>query len=211
MSAHSAPPLVIAHPFPESPDELETDEPRRPTPTAEEVFLAYGSRVYSVALRMLGNTADAEDVAQDVLVQVILNLDGFRGEAELSTWLHRVTVNAVLQYRRKHAPRLARQVQVAPEYVLDATQSPGGRRAPLVRPEQIIMDREAREMFERAIIALPESYRDVFVLSDVEGMANAEIGQLLGLSLPAVKSRLHRARLQLRDALAPYFGEGEAE
>src|SRR5437588_8466669 len=99
----------------ESPAAPERAGPPRPAMTAEEVFLAYGSRVYSVALRMLGNTADAEDVAQDALVQVILNLDGFRGEAELSTWLHRVTVNAVLQYRRKHAPRLARQVKVAPE------------------------------------------------------------------------------------------------
>jgi RNA polymerase sigma-70 factor (ECF subfamily) len=78
------------------------------------------------------------------------------------------------------------------------------------RPDQQALDRETRRLIEQAISRLPEMYRDVFVLADVESLPNAEIGEMLGLSLPAVKSRLHRARLLLRDALAPHFQEGHA-
>src|SRR5207253_1664096 len=79
-----------------------------------------------------------------------------------------------------------------------------------ISPEEAALDRETQQLIERAIAELPEEYRDVFVLSDVEGLPNAEIGEMLGLSLPAVKSRLHRARQKLRDALAPHFEEVSA-
>src|SRR5215475_5700043 len=81
----------------------------RPLPTPEEVFREYGPRVYSLARRMLGNDADAEDVTQDVLVQVVRKLGTFRGEANLGTWLHRVTVNAALAHRQKRARREQRE------------------------------------------------------------------------------------------------------
>src|SRR6516225_4132620 len=85
--------------------------PRHPAPaTAEEVFHLYGPRVYSLARRMLGSDADAEDVTQDVLLQVIRKLPTFRGEAAFPTWLHRVTVNAALSHRQKRARREQRQV-----------------------------------------------------------------------------------------------------
>jgi RNA polymerase sigma-70 factor (ECF subfamily) len=84
-------------------------EPGTPL-TAEQVFLEHAPRVYSLARRMLGNDADAEDVTQDVLLQVVRKLDTFRGEASLSTWLHRITVNASLAHRRKRASREQREV-----------------------------------------------------------------------------------------------------
>jgi RNA polymerase sigma-70 factor (ECF subfamily) len=167
--------------------------------TAEEVFHAYAPRVYSVGLRMLGNTADAEDVTQEVLLQVVRKLDTFRGKSSLATWLHRVTVNAALALRRRQARRPERHLDVS----LDCVAAHGGSDG--CEPERKALDYELRQHLERAIAGLPEMYRDVFVLADVEGLPNAEIGQLLGLSLAAVKSRLHRARLMARDALAPYM------
>jgi RNA polymerase sigma-70 factor (ECF subfamily) len=177
------------------------------TTTAEGVFYAYAPRVYSVARRMLGNDTDAEDVTQDVLLQVVRKLDTFRGEAGLTTWLHRVTVNAALLHRRRQSRR--RECQVgAPLDVL-----PGGDKAarapcPPEAPDQRILRSETRKLIEAAVARLPEMYRDVYVLADVEGLSNAEIGGLLGLKVPAVKSRLHRARLMMREALDPHFKEG---
>jgi RNA polymerase sigma-70 factor (ECF subfamily) len=173
--------------------------------TAEAVFHAHAARVYNLARRMLNNDTDAEDVSQDVLLQVVRKLDTFRGDAELTTWLHRVTVNAALALRRRRA-RHPEMLVDAPLEVLPSV--PLGKRSLPAEPGRLALDRELRQILEQAIAALPAMYRDVYVLSDVEGLANAEIGELLGLSLPAVKSRLHRARLLLRDVLAPHFPEG---
>jgi RNA polymerase sigma-70 factor (ECF subfamily) len=167
--------------------------------TAEQVFHAYAPRVYSLARRMLSNDADAEDVTQDVLLQVVRKLDTFRGDAELATWLHRVTVNAALAHRRRQARRPEQHLDVSLDCVATHAGSDGWV------PDRKTLDHELRQHLERAIARLPEMYRDVFVLADVEELPNAEIGRLLGLSLAAVKSRLHRARLMVRDALAPYM------
>ncbi len=170
----------------------------------EEVYHQYGSRVYALAIRMLGNEADAEDVTQEVLLQVVRRLDTFRGESSLPTWLYRVTVNAVLALRRKRATARERLLGE------DAGDCPAaGLTTPrrVRRPDDEALGAELRGRLEAAIARLPDAYRDPFVLSDVERFSNAEICDLLGLSLPAVKSRLHRARQMLRDALRPYVGE----
>ena len=165
------------------------------------VYEQFATRIYTVAFRMLGSVADAEDVTQEVLLQVVRKLDTFRGESSLLTWLYRVTVNAVLALRRKRAS--CREWQIA-----DADARPvAGYSSPTPSPEALVLGGELRERLDRAIRRLPELYRDVFVLADVEQLSNIEIGRLLGLSLPAVKSRLHRARLLLREALQPYFAE----
>ena len=167
--------------------------------TAEQVFHAYAPRVYSVAMRMLGNTADAEDVTQEVLLQVVRKLGTFRGKSSLATWLHRVTVNAALAHRRRQARRPEQHLDVPLDCIATHAGSDG------CAPDHQAQDHELRQHLERAIARLPEVYRDVFVLADVEGLPNAEIADVLGLSVPAVKSRLHRARLRMRDALAPHF------
>jgi RNA polymerase sigma-70 factor, ECF subfamily len=178
-----------------------------PPPTVEQVFRDYAPRIYNLALRMLGNEADAEDVTQDVLLQLIRKLDTFRGESAFPTWLHRITVNAALAYRRKRASREQHHVHDP----LDSFLEEGKHTAPVrnwrVQPDQLAVDRETQRLIEKAIAALPEIYRDVYVLADVEGLANSEIGDMLKLSVPAVKSRLHRARLLMRNALAPHFEE----
>src|SRR6266478_6367136 len=140
------------------------DKPTALTP--ERVFKDYAPRVYNLARRMLGNDADAEDVTQDVLLQVVRKLPTFRGESAFPTWLHRVTVNAALAHRRKQAVR-----------------------------EDTHVANPLEDLIDRAIAGLPAIYRTVLVLSDLEELPNAEIAERLGLTVPAVKSRLHRARL----------------
>ena len=178
-----------------------------PRITVEEVFRAYAPRIYALARRMLGNDADAEDVTQDVLVQVVRKLHTFRGESAFPTWLHRVTVNAALAHRRKRATSEDRRVYDPLENFL----SDGKHAAPIrewsIPPDQEVLDQENHELIEKAIQELPETYRDVYVLADVEGLPNAEIAGMLGLSVAAVKSRLHRARLVMRNLLAHHFEE----
>ncbi len=175
--------------------------------TPERIFRDYGPRVYNLARRMLGNDTDAEDVTQEVLLQVVRKLDTFRGDADIMTWLHRVTVNAALAHRRKRAKREEREVHDPLQQFLD-----DGHHGRSVNrwdspPEQQVLDKETSELIDKAITALPEIYRDVYILADVEQLPNAEIAEMLDLSLPAVKSRLHRGRLMMRDALAPHFEE----
>jgi RNA polymerase sigma-70 factor (ECF subfamily) len=178
--------------------------------TPERVFREYAPRVYHLARRMLGNDADAEDVTQDVLLQVVRKLDSFRGESAFPTWLHRVTVNAALAHRRKRARREDHHVPDPLENFLDDGHHAAHVRPWAVRPDQQAVDRETQELIEKAIAGLPEIYRDIYVLADVEGLPNAEIAEMLGLSIPAIKSRLHRARMLMRDALAPHFEEVSA-
>ena len=194
-----------------------TDPPLEPVPdgtappTPEFVFREYAPRIYHVARRMLNNDADAEDVTQDVLLQVVRKLHTFRGESALPTWLHRVTVNAALALREKRANRAKHESATGDESAFDAAAGtsngaklprPGNR-----TPDEIALAGEQRRLIDGAIARLPELYRDVYVLADVEGQSNEDIGTMLGLSVPAVKSRLHRARLRMRDALAPHFEE----
>jgi RNA polymerase sigma-70 factor (ECF subfamily) len=187
----------------------EHDPDGRP-PTAEKVFEEYAPRVYSLARRMLGNAADAEDVTQDVFLNVVRSLPSFRGEAAFSTWLYRIAVNAALAYRRKQA---VREEHLAREPLEDFDED-GNHRAPvrpwITDPAKLAIDHEVQRLIEGAIAGLPENYRHVYVLADVEELPNAEIAEMLGLSVAAVKSRLHRARLLMRRALAPYFEEQAA-
>ncbi|HJT78266.1 MAG TPA: sigma-70 family RNA polymerase sigma factor [Gemmataceae bacterium] len=175
--------------------------------TPEQVFREHTPRIYNLARRMLGSDSEAEDVTQDVLLQVVRNLSKFRGESQLSTWLHRITVNAALAHRRKRATREQHRIHES----IDALMEEEPRLAPVrqwtVGPEEQALNEETHRLIEEAIGRLPEMYRDVFVLADIEGLPNAEIAGMLGLSLAAVKSRLHRARLLMRKALAPHFEE----
>lgn len=187
------------------------ENPPVPELSPEQIFREYSPRVYTLARRLLGNDADAEDVTQEVFVQVLRKLATFRGEAAFPTWLHRVTVNAALAFRRKRALREDHRVSYDP---LTDFQADGNHRAPVRRweppPDEVAVEHETHRLIEAAIDRLPEIYRDVYVLADVEEVSSADIAQMLGLSVAAVKSRLHRARLLMRHALAPYFEESAA-
>ena len=178
-----------------------------PRLTAEAIFHQYAGRISNLARRMLANDADVEDVTQDVLLKVVRKLDTFLGEADFATWLHRVTVNTALIHRRKCAPRRAREASASARHLEDTGRPVAFTSRWAAPPPSQVIGQETRALIARAVEGLPEKYREPFVLSDLEGLSNAEIGGLLGLSLPAVKSRLHRARLLLRDALKPDFEE----
>jgi len=186
---------------------MEATQEHRNDLTPERLLEEHGPRIYSLARRLLDNDADAEDVTQEVLLQVLRKRDTFRGEAAVTTWLHRMAVNAALAYRRQRGTREKHHARQAVED-LPVEGAPGGPvRRWTAPPDQLAQDHEVRQLIEGAIAGLEEKYRDVYVLADVEGLSNAEIGELLGLGLPAVKSRLHRARLVMREALAPHFEE----
>jgi RNA polymerase sigma-70 factor, ECF subfamily len=171
----------------------------------ELLFQRHASRVYNLARRMLSNDADAEDIMQDVFLQVARKWDTFRGEAEVTTWLHRITVNSVLLHRRRAARRPERTMTPAPEGVFGRLENATPRRSVPVSTVQQMLRRELKQLIDRAVADLPAIYRDVFFLADIEGLSNDQVGRLLRLSLPAVKSRLHRARSMIRGALAPHF------
>lgn len=179
---------------------IHSDSPDLSRPlSAEQIYREYGARVYHIARRMVSSDVDAEDVTQDVLLQVVRKLPTFRGDAAFPTWLHRVTINAALSHRRRQALREEHGVGAPTE-----EESPDGTPP----PDDQIVDREVRQLIDQAVESLPQEYRTVFVLADVEGMSNADIAEQLEMSLPAVKSRLHRARGMLREALAPHFSGG---
>jgi RNA polymerase sigma-70 factor (ECF subfamily) len=174
---------------------------------AEQIFEEYAPWVSRVARRLLRNEADVDDVTQDVFLQVVRKLPSFRGDAAFPTWLYRVTVNAALSYRRKQA---ARREYAVPE-LPDNLHEDGGRyvsvRRSLTNPEKRLLEQETHRLIETAIARLPEAYRHVYVLADVTEVSNTKIAGMLGLSVAAVKSRLHRARLLMRKSLAPHHEE----
>jgi RNA polymerase sigma-70 factor (ECF subfamily) len=172
--------------------------------TPEKVFREC-SRIYTLARRMLGNDADAEDVTQDVLLRVVRKLSTFRGDSSFPTWLHRVTVNAALTYGRNRARREKHRVYDPLEQFTDDRGQRFLAERRSMSPDQLILDKEAQEVVENAIARMPEIYHQVYVLADIEKLPNDDIAGILGLTILAVKSRLHRARLWMRNTLAPYF------
>ena len=176
----------------------------------EQIFREYAAGVYQLARRLLGSEPDADDVTQDVFVQVLRKLPTFRGEAAFPTWLHRVTVNAALSYRRKRAACRKHFVADLREESMEKGSYRTSVRHWLTEPEKLALEHEMHRIIDKTISRLPQIYRDVCVLADIEERSHAEIAGMLGLSVAAVKSRLHRARLLMRKALARHFEERAA-
>lgn len=179
--------------------------PAAPALSAEQVYRDYAPRVFNIARRMVSSDMDAEDIMQDVLLQVVRKLPSFRGDAAFPTWLHRVTVNVALSHRRRQAVRQGHGERIASD--LGSSEEPLEVAGDMLPPDGIALSAETRRLLDEAIAALPNAYRSVFVLADIEGLPNADIAERLDMSLAAVKSRLHRARAMLRETLAPHFGD----
>jgi RNA polymerase sigma-70 factor (ECF subfamily) len=168
----------------------------------EEMYKRYGSRLYTVAYRMTGSAADAEDLVQDIFLQVYRRLDTFRGEAALGTWLHRLAVNACLDFVRSKQGRRQRVTDSSAD--LDALEAPA---AGPWRPDAAL----DRMDLERAIAQLPPSYRRAFLLHDVEGLEHHEIGATLGIAEGTSKSLVFKARTRLRALLRGRETAGAAQ
>ena len=165
---------------------------------AESFEVLYGlhkRRVYSLCLRMSGNTAEAEDLTQGAFLQVYRKIATFRGESAFSTWLHRLTVNVVLMHLRKRGLTV-----VSLEETLEPQQDDGPKRDLGMR-DNVLAGSIDRVTLERAIESLPPGYRLMFVLHDVEGYEHNEIAEMMGCSVGNSKSQLHKARMKLRELL----------
>lgn len=174
---------------------------RRDPAAFRQLVETYSPRIYNLALSMLANPDLAEDVLQETFISAYRAIDRFEGRAHVSTWLYRIAHNAVLMRLRKE--KRAPQVQSLEDEV-DAETLPGTDGWDET-PERQLLQAELRQKMDEALANLSEALRSVFVLRDVQGLSTAETAEVLDLSQTAVKSRLHRARLALRDQLAPYL------
>jgi RNA polymerase sigma-70 factor (ECF subfamily) len=166
----------------------------------------YSAVIYRLAYRMLNNQQDAEDVLQDTFLKALRGLKTFDGRSRLSTWLYRIAANESLMLIRRH-----KKGSLSLDEPLDSsTEDPDEPRQIIdwcCLPENELMSAEARKHLDQAIDTLSPNLRMVFVLRDLEGLSTAETGEVLGLTETAVKTRLSRARLHLREQLSEYFAE----
>jgi RNA polymerase sigma-70 factor, ECF subfamily len=164
----------------------------------------YERGLYLAAFSIVQNEADAEDVAQEAVLKALSHLDQFRGEAKFSTWLIQICINeAKMRLRRDHKDRY--------ESIDSGQETEEGDYVPMdvadwrEIPSDALAHKELKEALARALASLQPKYREVFVLRDVQGMSIAEAAEVLGITQATVKMRLMRARLQMRDALAPGY------
>jgi RNA polymerase sigma-70 factor, ECF subfamily len=173
----------------------------------EALMDQYAGRVYRLAARITENAADAEEVVQDVFFTVFRKSATFEGRSAFGSWLYRIALNAALNRRRAKRGR----VQVSLDQLAQSPESSAMiARATLdwsQTPERRVLAQETRAALSTALDSLPAQYRMVIVLKDVEARRTADVGAALHASGPCVKTRLHRARLVLRERLTPYFPE----
>ncbi len=169
----------------------------------EEIVSRYETKVHNLSMRLTRNTEDAEEVLQDVFVTVYRKIDGFEGKAKFSSWLYRITVNAAFMKLRKRKQNHSISLdEVAPHVQNQIIAQKNGFGA---SSDSLLLNNEIKGALESAIGKLPEDYRAVFVLRDIDGLSNKEVSEILSLSIPAVKSRLHRSRLMLRKRLRRFY------
>lgn len=161
------------------------------TAAFEELYHRHFRRVYALCLRMTGNAVQAEDLTQDVFIQLFNKIGSFRGDSAFTTWLHRMTVNQVLMHFRKRSTKseLTAVDDETPDQIVRGTENPN---------TMPIIDRIA---LEKAVQQLPPGYRTVFILHDVEGYEHEEIARMMGVAEGTSKSQLHKARLKLRNLI----------
>jgi RNA polymerase sigma-70 factor (ECF subfamily) len=199
---------------------METIQPKVHEPISEELVLVnaarggdvasfeklvrkYDRNVFRIANHITQNREDAEDVVQDAFLKAFMNLGQFQGQSKFYTWLVRIAVNEALMRLRRRRPE--RMVSLDEDINTGEDTIPREVADWSPNPEQLYNQSELREILQKTIQGLPPSFRTVFVLRDVEGLSTEETADALNLSIPAVKSRLLRARLQLRDRLTKYF------
>lgn len=194
--------------FKRDPDEALVRRLRREERGAAEVLVGrYGERVYRLAFRITRSHEDAEEVAQDTLWTAARKIGTFKGESAFGSWLYRITANTAYQKLRSRQGRDRREISW--EELMPQFDGDGHHVEPVQdwsgKVEEPVLQTELRRVLGEAVDALPPDYRTAFLLHDVEGMPNPEIAKSLGISLPAVKSRVHRSRLFLRERLARYL------
>ena len=173
----------------------------------EQVVRTYGPRLLAVTRRMLGTEEDAQDALQDALLSAFKAIGNFKREAQLSTWLHRIAVNAALMKLRSQKRQVRNLDDLLPRFVGDGHMQ-NADAAWSVAFDTAVAARETREVVRKSIDELPDAYREVLLLRDIDERSTEETATLLGVTTGVVKTRLHRARQALRTLLAPYMHDG---
>jgi RNA polymerase sigma-70 factor (ECF subfamily) len=165
----------------------------------------YSGLIYRLGMKMLADPQDAEDMLQETFIKAYRHLKNFDGRSSLSTWLYRIATNEALMLlrKRKNIPLSIEEPQETEMQIEEPAQIVDW----CCMPEEEMLSSEARAYMDQAIEQLPPSMRTVFVLRDIEGLSTEETGEVLNLSEAAVKTRLSRARMRLRELLTAYFGE----
>ena len=174
----------------------------------ESLVKKYDRNVFRIANHITHNREDAEDVVQDAFLKAYENLEQFQGQSKFYTWLVRIAVNEALMKLRKRRPE--RTVSLDEDVKTEEDSLPREVADWSPNPEQQYSQAELKDILTRTIQGLPQGFRTVFVLRDVEGLSTEDTAEALDLSIPAVKSRLLRARLQLRDRLSRFFQKRES-
>ena len=200
--------VVLGNPEPGSTREQEliAEVQRGQTELFYELVRPYERRVYAAAMAILRNETDAEDAAQEAMLKAFGNIGKFRAESRFSTWLIQITVNEALMRRRRERTRMTEAI--------DDQRDDGGESIPRdfadwrEIPSEVLERKEVRQKLAEALSSLDRKYREVFVLRDMEQLNIQETAEVLGISVAAVKTRLLRARLRLRDLLAGGWERG---
>lgn len=174
-----------------------------------ELVLTYERRVYGLVFRMLGRRDEAEDLAQEVFVQVFKAIDQFRGESKLSTWIYRIAVN-LCKNRTKYLSRRHAGEQDDIDAMAERVPMTAARAATVgdvSRPDELVEGMQLEDIVKRAIQKLEPEFREALILADVEDMPYEEIAQIMGVPVGTVKSRIHRARAQLKTLVERALGE----
>jgi RNA polymerase sigma-70 factor (ECF subfamily) len=174
----------------------------------ESLVDRHEDKVYGLALRMTRSEADAAEITQDTFLSAYQHLGEFRGEAAFGSWVHRIAANnALMRLRRQKVLDIVSDDLAGPEFTERGSLADGPESDWSKRADDKILDEELGRAIQEATDALPEGYREVFLLKDLEGLSYEEISEMVGISVPAVKSRLHRARLALREAIDAFYKE----
>lgn len=169
----------------------------------EKLINRYQSKIYNLALRITRNSFDAEEVLQDVCITIYKKIDGFEGKSKFSSWLYRITVNAAFMKLRKRKNNFILPLDDMASYL--QTKAVSQHVTTGAQGDQCAMRSQMKDALECAISCLPEEYRAVFILRDMDGLSNNEVSEILSISTPAVKSRLHRSRMILRKKLHRFY------
>ena len=173
----------------------------------EQLANLYQKKIYSLSFNLTRNAMDSEDVTQEVLLTLFRKIHTFQGRSAFSSWVYRITLNSTYMKLRSRK----KEHSISIEELLPSFNGSGFQQEKIQdwseKTESLLFDNEVRETIQKAVNLLPDKEKIVFLLRDVEGLSTSNVSEVLNLSIPAVKSRLHRARLFLRKKLANYFDE----
>jgi RNA polymerase sigma-70 factor (ECF subfamily) len=207
MSTPTPPEPIAAQPV-ETDEELVARARAKDFGAFEELVDRYDDKIYRLAFRFVRNETEAKEIVQDTFLSVWRKLDTFKGDSQFGSWLYRVAANAALmrlRAQRRHPEVSTEELPI--DYLDNYGHLPNTAENWAKRPDDELQSDELRRRIQKAVDGLPEIYRTVFLVRDVDGLSTEETAEVLQISVPTVKTRLHRARLALRDAISQYFDQ----